>query len=105
MRNGKYNAIPTVIDGIRFDSKAEARRYQQLILLERAGEITGLEIHKRFRLHAGIVYECDFLYEENGKKVAEDVKGMETQAFKIKKKLFRVDHPQIELRIISSGDV
>jgi hypothetical protein len=41
----KYHAIPTEIDGIRFDSKAEARRYGELMLLEMGGVIRELELH------------------------------------------------------------
>ncbi len=45
----KYRAQPTIVDGIRFHSKGEARRYQELRLLERAGEITNLELQPAAR--------------------------------------------------------
>ena len=46
----KYNAIPTTVDGIRFASKREARRYLELKLLQKAGHISDLELQPRFRL-------------------------------------------------------
>lgn len=96
----KYNAQPTVIDGIRFASKKEANRYCELKLLERAGKIKNLELQPRFKLHAGIVYIGDFAYLEDGKTIIEDTKGVETAVFKLKKKLFEADYPELELRIV-----
>lgn len=52
-RNGsKYHAQPTVVDGMRFASKAEARRYGELLLLGDSGSIRNLEIQPRFPLKA-----------------------------------------------------
>ena len=48
--NNKYNARKVVVDGIRFDSKAEANRYSQLALLQKRGQISGLELQPRFYL-------------------------------------------------------
>ncbi len=77
------------MDGIRFGSKDEARRYQELLLLQRAGEITDLEVHPKFPLLvAGTLvgsYEADFRYKKRGKVVVEDVKSEATK----KDKLFR----------------
>lgn len=90
----KYGAQPTSIDGIRFASKAEARRYAQLKLLERAGEIENLELQPPFKLHVNgklvCTYIADFQYWDKGKakSIVEDVKGMETAVFKLKRKLF-----------------
>ena len=89
----KYRAIPQIIDGIRFASKAEARRYQQLKLLERAGEIRKLVLQPRFKIRIGGIFVCtyvaDFTYWDVRKErhVTEDVKGMATREYKIKKKL------------------
>lgn len=112
-RTHKYHARATEYDGIRFDSKAEANRYKQLKLLEKAGEIFNLQVHPRFELlrsfvdfsgqkRRGIVYEADFSYNETGNPlpVVEDVKGVETEAFRLKKKLFLYHHPTTELRIV-----
>lgn len=105
-RVSKYGNVPTIVDGIRFDSKAEARRYQELKLLERAGEIFNLVCQPRYVLGSGKrppVYVADFAYHESGQQVAEDVKGgkaTQTAIFKLKAKLFREKYPEIELRII-----
>ncbi len=96
----KYKAKKTVIDGITFDSKAEAKRYQELKLIERAGQIKHLSLQPRFTLQEGFVnihtgkkeraieYVADFMYLENGVIIVEDVKGMKTSDYKIKRKLF-----------------
>ena len=91
----KYGAKRLKIDGITFDSKLEADRYQQLQLLERAGEIKGLEYHKKFiiipksRYGENVYYEADFFYFENGKPVVEDTKSKATitSTYKLKKRL------------------
>ena len=92
MRN-KYRAIKAVVDGITFDSKKEARRYGQLKLLARAGEISELKLQPRFDLivngcKCGF-YKADFEYIEDGKRVVEDVKGMKTPIYNLKKKLVK----------------
>lgn len=91
----KYRAKPTVVDGIRFDSMKEARRYGELKLLERAGEISELELQPRFPLtvhfwddHERIgEYRGDFrYYDRNGEEIVEDVKGFKTPLYRWKKK-------------------
>ena len=94
----KYGNRKVKLDGYTFDSKAEARRYGELKMLYQAGEIHKLQVHPRYKLldpfevkgvkYRGIVYEADFSYTENGVQVVEDVKGMKTQVFRIKEKLF-----------------
>lgn len=89
----KYRAQRVSVDGILFDSKAEARRYGELRLLEAAGEIHGLEVHKRYSLLVAgkkvSVYEADFVYvTREGEPVVEDVKGMKTAVYKLKKKIW-----------------
>jgi hypothetical protein len=87
-RRQKYNAVPTVLDGIRFASIKESRRYQQLQVMERAGLISGLELQPRFLLqvaftdsfgqtHRAIQFTADFRYfrESDRCVVIEDVKG------------------------------
>lgn len=94
----KYNSKKTVVDDIAFDSKREARRYQELKALEKAGQITDLKLQVPYRLMAsmkdengktvrGIKYIADFVYRENGQEVVEDCKGYRTEVYKIKKKL------------------
>lgn len=101
----KFGAIKTTVDDIKFDSKAEARRYSQLKLLERASKIHDLRLQPSFKLHAGIKYIADFKYTENGKLVVEDVKGMETAVFRLKQKLFSFDYPYIDFRVIPAKEV
>ena len=81
----KYRAVPTVVDGIRFASKAEARRFSELKLLEKAGEIAGLCLQPQYDLHVGGTkigaYRADFEYSRKHRNpvrwehVIEDVKG------------------------------
>ena len=87
----KYGAVKTVIDGIKFDSKKEAKRYQDLRLLERSGEIESLELQPRYDLIVNGVnigfYKADFRYWRGCKQIIEDVKGMRTATYQLKKKL------------------
>ena len=83
--------MPTEVDGIKFPSKKEARRYGELKLLEREGKIQGLEVHKRWQLVVNEMrigyYEADFDYLEDGEHVVEDCKGVRTTAYQLKKRL------------------
>ena len=89
MNKNKYRAIPTVIDGIRFASKSEAKRYGQLKLLQMAGEIRWFTCQVPFNVGAGVRYVSDFLIVyADGRVEVEDVKGVETAMFKVKRKLF-----------------
>lgn len=104
----KYRNIPTVIDGLRFASKAEARRYQELCLLQRAvavytaNSVRWFIRQPSFDLPGGIRYIADFLVIwDDGRITVEDVKGVETQVFKIKKKLFEEKYGP--LTIIKGG--
>ena len=107
----KYNNKKTTIDGIKFDSKGEGRRYCELKLLEKAGAIKELELQPKFELqptfrkngktHRAITYTADFKYKDDkGKIIIEDYKGMETQTFKMKKKMFEYKYPELELKIV-----
>ena len=98
----KYRNKKVIVDGIEFDSKKEAMRYQELKLLEKAKKITELPLQVPFILldnyvlngkkHQGIKYIADFVYIdiETGKYVVEDVKSSatKTQVYRLKKKLF-----------------
>lgn len=92
-RFSKYRAVPTVIDGIRFASKKEAARYQELRLAQHAGDISELELQPNFPLWVeGVLictYRADFKYREGSLVVIEDVKGFRTPEYKIKAKLFK----------------
>ena len=104
----KYGAIKTTVDGIKFDSKAEARHYQTLKCLERAGEISDLELQPKFDFTIPgfnkdkkiFTYKADFSYYKKGESLPtiEDVKGFETPVFRLKKKLIEALYPiKIEL--------
>lgn len=99
----KYHARRVTVDGIDFDSVGEANRYQQLRLLERAKMIQSLSRQPRFIMSVNGQEVCelrgDFAYFEGGRKVVEDFKGVMTPAFRLKRKLFKALHPDIELRV------
>lgn len=93
-RRRKYRAIPTEVDGIRFDSKAEAHRYRELRLLARQDLIRNLKIHTRYPLKIGgqkvCIFVDDFSYDvPEGRRVVEDVKGFKTRVYRLKKKLMK----------------
>lgn len=96
MKPHKFRAIPTTIDGIKFASKKEAARYGVLKMLERGGHITNLRLQVPYELNEGgtfkYTYRADFVYEERGKTIVEDVKGFITATFKKKMKLMKKIH-------------
>ena len=99
MRNvGKYKNRKLTIDGEVFDSQKEARRYRELAMLEKAGQISDLKRQVRYELipaqriggkvvEKSCVYIADFVYTENGETVVEDTKGFRTKDYIIKRKL------------------
>lgn len=82
----KYNAKATLVDGIRFDSKAEARRFEELKRLRQAGEVLWFIRQPSFDLPGGVRYRADFLVVWPEGVTVEDVKGVKTDAYKIKKR-------------------
>ena len=101
----KYRNVPTVIDGLRFSSKAEAARYSELKLLQAANQVRWFIRQPRFDLGNGIVYVADFLVVWNADETTfsdtrvtvEDVKGVETDVFKLKRKLFEAQYGELTL--------
>ncbi|PIE98621.1 MAG: hypothetical protein CR988_02345 [Treponema sp.] len=110
MRYNKFNISPKkdrTVDGIPFASKAEMKRYNYLKMLEKAGEITSLELQPKFLLipktekERACWYVADFKYKDKtGAEIIEDVKGVRTPVFKIKKKLLLYKYPDINFREI-----
>ena len=108
----KYNARKTKLDGYTFDSKAEARRYGELNILRQAFEITELVVHPKFVLQGAFQYQgkteraihyiADFGYMENGVYVVEDVKGVQTPVFRLKRKLFLKKYTRVDFRIVTA---
>lgn len=110
-RQHKYNASKKVVDGIKFDSKNEARRYSELKLALKAGAIKKLELQPEFVLQEGfnfhgkkiraIKYKADFKYiNQDGHEIIEDVKGLPTPVYLLKKKMLFFRYPEINFREI-----
>ena len=108
----KYHAKKVTQNGITYDSKKEARRHSELLLLERAGVITELKRQVKFVLlpahyeaferygkngqrikdgqrcvERAVFYVADFTYKQDGKLVVEDVKGIRTKEYILKRKM------------------
>jgi hypothetical protein len=108
----KYGNKKITVGGITFDSRREAKRYQELYFLQKAGKISDLELQKRFELvpaqyetferygkkgqrlkdgqrcvEKAVFYVADFCYVQDGQQVVEDTKGVRTKDYIIKRKL------------------
>lgn len=113
----KYHSKKTTVNGIEFDSRKESRRYQDLLLLERAGAIRNLQRQVKFvlipaqcetferygkngqklqdgqrTLERECSYVADFVYQMDGEMVVEDTKGFRTNDYIIKRKLMLYIH-------------
>lgn len=113
-RRSKYGSRKVTIDGIVFDSVREGKRYKELMLLERAGIITGLQRQVKYVLipaqrefcneiytkgknkgspkpgqliERESSYIADFVYVQDGTLIVEDAKGVRTEAYILKRKL------------------
>ena len=96
----KFGAVRTARGGITFDSKAEAARYDQLLILQGIGEVVGFMRQPVFYLLGGTRYVADFLiFWADGRVIAEDVKGVETEAFKVKWREVQAAYPWMEFAI------
>lgn len=107
----KYKAIKTEYDGIKFDSKKEAERYADLKMLEMAGRISDIHLQVKYELQPAfellgkkvkaITYVADFVYfdKRTNETVVEDVKGMKTPVYMLKKKMFEYKY-KMEIREI-----
>lgn len=89
----KFRNIPTTLGGLRFASRAEAKRYGELLLMQRAGIITNIVCQPRFPLSVnGVIigaYIGDFSYNRDNALVVEDVKSAATRTatYRLKRKL------------------
>ena len=112
MQTNKYHARKCVVGGEVFDSRKEAHRYSELLILKKAGKITNLQRQVKYilipsqreciikngvpKMGKVIERECsyiaDFVYEEDGQTVVEDVKGFKTKDYLIKRKLMLYVH-------------
>lgn len=99
----KYKNKITEVDGIKFRSKAEARRYGELKLLRRAKEVKYFLMQVPFHLPGGVKYVCDFyVVWTDGKVTVEDVKGVQTPTFIMKRKMVEDLYP-ISITLIRYG--
>lgn len=104
-KRAKYRNVPTEVDGIKFASKLEAKRYAELKLLEMAGEIKDLAVHTSWLLLVEGFdigrYVDDFQYIDTRTKrlVVEDTKGIITPDCRIKLKLMKAIHG-IDVQIV-----
>ena len=108
----KYGNKKVIVDGIKFDSVKESRRYIELKLLQRAGEIKDLAMQVSFELQPkykkndktikSISYIADFVYYDLKKKqiIIEDTKGYRTDVYKLKKKLFEYKYKDLTIKEI-----
>ena len=111
-KKSKFHNEPVTVDGVRYDSRNDARRHAFLKLMEKAGEISNLRYHVKYTLFPkGTVeirrlpdgtemelkrydrehwYEADFVYvTKDGKEIVEDFKGFETDTFKEKRDILK----------------
>ena len=97
----KYNATATTTHGIRFDSKREARYYDQLVLRKRAGEVLVWLRQVSFHLPGGVRYVVDFLeFHADGTTHFVDVKGYATESFKAKKRMVEMLYAPITIEVV-----
>ena len=112
-KENKYHNVKTKVDGIKFDSIKESKRYYQLKLLEKAKLITELELQKKFELQPSyindngekiraIYYIADFFYYDKTKQkyIVEDVKGYRNEVYKLKKKIFEYQYSNLVINEI-----
>lgn len=92
----KYRNKKTVVDGIKFDSQREATRYSVLKIMQAAGVISDLRLQVPYVINVNGLkickYVADFVYIDRGREVVEDVKGMKTPTYNLKKKLMKAVH-------------
>jgi hypothetical protein len=96
----KYHNHPTTVDGIRFDSKKEARYYEQLKIRKATGEVSYWLMQVPIRLPGGTKYVVDFqVHLATGAVEYVDVKGTVTQVFRLKKREIEHQYP-IRIRCV-----
>lgn len=106
----KFHAVPTVFDGIRFASKKEAKRYQELLLMKAQGIVKEIEVQPSYLLQPGferngrkfrpINYRADFRVTYfDGTVEVEDVKGFRTREFERTEKLLLYRYPDLRFKV------
>ena len=110
----KYGNIPTIVDGLHFDSKAEANRWCELRIMEKAGLIRDLQRQVPYELvpaterpsggkERSITYIADFVFTntKTGRTVVEDVKGAEPAVWALKRDLMLYVHG-VEIAVVKA---
>lgn len=106
----KYGASATVVDGIRFDSKLEARVYEQLQAAVARGEVTYFLRQVPLHLPGGVRYVVDFqaFRAYGGSNVCQvryfDAKGVDTPTGKAKRRIAEATH-RIHVELVTRDDV
>ena len=107
MKN-KYHVSRVGVPGqIIYDSRAEAKRHQELLLMEKANKIQALHYHGiKFYLgksdkNKSIWYTPDFTFIQDGQLIAEEVKGYRVRDFPVRSALFKQQFPEWKLKVIS----
>lgn len=103
-QGSKFKALKVIVDGKKFDSKAEAMRFAKLSFMQHRNIISHLELQPKFTLEVNqkkiCTYKGDFRYRLEGKTVVEDVKGFITPVFSLKLKLLKALFPGIVFDIL-----
>ena len=115
----KFHSKQVVVNGIKFQSKLEGTRYQQLLWLLDADEITDLKLQPEFQIFEGYTdavtgekhrsryYVGDFKYVDtkSHQTIVEDTKGVETDVFKLKWEMVQEKYPEYAFRKLTNKDV
>ena len=115
----KYHSKQVIVNGIKFQSKLEGTRYQQLLWLLNADEISDLKLQPEFQIFEGYIdsvtgekhksryYVGDFKYtdKKSHQTIVEDTKGIETDVFKLKWEMVQEKYPEYVFRKLTSRDV
>lgn len=104
MRRNKWNARKVRLDGYVFDSIVESERYQELKMMQRAGQIASLTVHPKWPIEISGIRVCfvelDFKYlDNNGDWRYEDVKGKDTAMSRLKRRMVEAAH-EITVEVI-----
>ena len=104
-KKSKYHNKKTIVNSIKFDSKKEADYYCDLLIRQKAGELSDIKLQPEFILQdkyrydgkgiRAITYKADFSFIENGKEIIVDVKGFKNEIYRIKKKMLLFKYPDI----------
>ncbi len=104
LKRSKYGNKRVTLDGINLKSKLESSYYMHLQLLKKAGEVEYFLRQIPFYLPGNVRYVCDFqVFTTDGRVIYVDVKGVETNMFKLKKKQVEALYP-VEIKVVKRGD-